>query len=377
MFARVTPIVIKEFLEISRDKAARFLLVVPPILQMLIFGYAATFEVYHVSTAVLDLDHSQESRELIARFTASNRFDVVEVAQSQHDITATIDRSAAAVALVIHAGFAELLRKGQAAPLQVIVDGTNSNTALIALGYINTIAAGFAQDYASDLTRRVEGVQGMRQVQVTLEQRPWFNPDFNGQWFFVPGVIGTITLITIVNLTAFAVVREREVGTLEQIMVSPIRPAEFILGKTVPFFLLGLGEVALVVSVGLLWFRVPFVGNPLVLLLGTALFLFSTLALGLLISTVCSTQQQAFSANFFILSPFFILSGFAFPISSMPQVLQWFTYVNPLRYYLVVIRGVLLKGVGLSVLWPDFLAMAILATSLLTLSILRFRKTLE
>ncbi|MGA3307132.1 MAG: ABC transporter permease [Xanthobacteraceae bacterium] len=377
MFARVTPIVIKEFLEISRDKAARFLLIVPPIIQMLVFGYAATFEVYHVSTAVLDLDHSQESRELIARFTSSNRFDVVKVAQSQHDINATIDSSAAAVALVIHAGFAELLRKGQAAPLQVIVDGTNSNTALIALGYINTIAAGFAQDYATDLRRHVQGVQGMRQVQVTLEQRPWFNPDLNGRWFFVPGVIGTITLITVVNLTAFAVVREREVGTLEQIMVSPIRPAEFILGKTVPFFLVGLGEVALVVAVGVLWFQIPFVGNPLVLLLGTAVFLFSTLALGLLISTICSTQQQAFSANFFILSPFFILSGFAFPISSMPQVLQWFTYVNPLRYYLVVIRGVLLKGVGLSVLWPDFVAMAVIASVLLTLSILRFRKSLE
>jgi ABC-2 type transport system permease protein len=377
MFARVTPIVIKEFLEISRDKAARFLLIVPPIIQMLVFGYAATFEVYHVSTAVLDLDHSQESRELIARFTSSNRFDVVKVAQSQHDINATIDSSAAAVALVIHAGFAELLRKGQAAPLQVIVDGTNSNTALIALGYINTIAAGFAQDYATDLRRHVQGVQGMRQVQVTLEQRPWFNPDLNGRWFFVPGVIGTITLITVVNLTAFAVVREREVGTLEQIMVSPIRPAEFILGKTVPFFLVGLGEVALVVAVGVLWFQIPFVGNPLVLLLGTAVFLFSTLALGLLISTICSTQQQAFSANFFILSPFFILSGFAFPISSMPQVLQWFTYVNPLRYYLVVIRGVLLKGVGLSVLWPEFVAMAIIASVLLTLSILRFRKSLE
>jgi ABC-2 type transport system permease protein len=248
---------------------------------------------------------------------------------------------------------------------------------LIALGYINTIAAGFAQDYATDLRRHVQGVQGMRQVQVTLEQRPWFNPDLNGRWFFVPGVIGTITLITVVNLTAFAVVREREVGTLEQIMVSPIRPAEFILGKTVPFFLVGLGEVALVVAVGVLWFQIPFVGNPLVLLLGTAVFLFSTLALGLLISTICSTQQQAFSANFFILSPFFILSGFAFPISSMPQVLQWFTYVNPLRYYLVVIRGVLLKGVGLSVLWPDFVAMAVIASVLLTLSILRFRKSLE
>ena len=261
--------------------------------------------------------------------------------------------------------------------MQVIVDGTNSNTALIALGYINLIATGFAQDYATDLMQRVQGVQGMRQVQVTVEQRPWFNPDLNGRWFFVPGVIGTLTLVTIVNLTAFAIVREREVGTLEQIMVSPIRPAEFIFGKTIPFFIVGLGEVALVVAVGVLWFQIPFVGSAFVLLLGTALFLLSTLAVGLLISTVCSTQQQAFSTNFFVLSPFFILSGFAFPISSMPQVLQWFTYINPLRYYLVVIRGTLLKGVGVSVLWPDFAAMAILAFVLLTLSILRFRKTLE
>ncbi len=377
MFARLIPIIIKEFLEISRDKAARFLLVVPPILQMLIFGYAASFEVYHVSTSVLDLDHSQESRELISRFTSSNRFDIVKVAQSQREINETIDASTAAVALVIHAGFAELLRKGQGAALQVIVDGTNSNTALIALGYVNTIAQRFAQDYLTDLTQRVQGVNGMRQVQVTLEQRPWFNPDLNGRWFFVPGVIGTLTLVLIVNLTAFAIVREREVGTLEQIMASPIRPAEFILGKTVPFFLVGLGEVALVVAVGLLWFQIPFVGNPFVLLFGTALFLLSTLAIGLLISTICSTQQQAFSTNFFVLSPFFILSGFAFPISSMPLVLQWFTYVNPLRYYLVVIRGTLLKGVGIDVLWPDFLALSVIALVLLTLSTLRFRKSLE
>jgi len=377
MFARLIPMVVKEFLEMWRDKGARFLLVVPPFIQILLFPYAATFEVYHVSTSVLDLDHSQESRELISRFTSSNRFNVVKVAQSQREINETIDRSDAAVALVIHAGFAEMLRKGQGAPLQVIVDGTNSNTALIALGYINIIAAGFAEDYATDLAQRVQGVRGMRQVEVTLEQRPWFNPDLNGRWFFVPGVIGTITLVSIVNLTAFAIVREREVGTLEQIMVSPIRPVEFILGKTVPFFIIGLGQVALVVAVGILWFRVPFVGNPFVLLLGTALYLLSTLALGLLISTVCSTQQQAFSTNFFVLNPFFILSGFAFPISSMPQALQWFTYINPLRYYLVVIRGTFLKGVGINVLWPDFAAMAILAATLLTMSILRFRKTIE
>ncbi|MGA8613041.1 MAG: ABC transporter permease, partial [Xanthobacteraceae bacterium] len=244
MFARILAIVIKEFLELKRDKWARFRLIVPTLVQMLLFGYAATYEVYHVSAVALDLDHSQESRELVSRFTFSKRFDVV-VAQSQREVTKAIDNSDAAVALVIHAGFAELLRKGQSAPLQVVVDGTNSNTALIALGYVNTIAAGFAQDYATDLAERTLGVQGMRQVQVTLEQRPWFNEDLNGQWFFVPGLIGTLTLVIIVNLTAFAIVREREVGTLEQIMVSPIRPVELILGKTVPFFVIGLGEVAL------------------------------------------------------------------------------------------------------------------------------------
>lgn len=376
MFARIIPIVVKEFIELRRDKWARFRLIVPTLVQMLLFGYAATYEVYHVSTVVLDLDHSQESRELVSRFTFSNRFDVV-MAGSQAEVTKAIDDSDAAVAVVIHAGFAELLRAGQKAPLQVIVDGTNSNTALIALGYVNSIAQGFAQDYATDLAQRTLGVRGMRQVEVTIEQRPWFNPDLDGKWFFVPGLIGTLTLVIIVNLTAFAIVREREVGTLEQIMVSPIRPAEFIFGKTVPFFVIGLGEVALIVAVAMLWFQVPFVGDPLLLLLGSALFLLSTLALGLLISTLCSTQQQAFSMNFFILNPFFILSGFSFPIASMPKVLQWFTYVNPLRYYLVVIRDTFLKGVGLSVLWPHLAAMAAIAAVLLATSILRFRKSLE
>jgi ABC-2 type transport system permease protein len=377
MFTRIYHILIKEFIELWRDKWGRFRLIVPPLLQMLLFGYAATFEVYQVSTIVLDLDHSQESRELISRFTFSNRLNVVEVARSQHDIDASIERGDAAVALVVHPGFAALLRKGQQAPLQAIVDGTNSNSALIALGYVNTIAGQFAQDYAADLAQRVGGAQGSRQIQVSLEHRPWFNPGLNDRWFFVPGVIGTLTLVIIVNLTAFAIVREREVGTLEQIMVSPIRPSEFILGKTVPFFIVGLGEVALIAGTGMLWFGVPFVGNPLILLLGTALYLLSTLALGLLISTVCATQQQAFATNFFVLNPFFILSGFSFPITSMPQVLQWFTYLNPLRYFLVIIRGTFLKGIGMDVLWPDLLALAVLAAILLTVSILRFRKSLD
>jgi ABC-2 type transport system permease protein len=378
MMGRITNILIKEFIQLWRDKWGRFRLIVPPVVQLLLFGYAATFEVYHVSTVVLDLDHTQESRELVARFTSSDRLRIVRIAQNQEEVDRMIDRSDAAVALVIHAGFANLLRKGQEAPLQVLVDGTNSNTALIALGYINIIAAGFAQDYAVDLLQRVAGIQAEKEVvQVTVEQRPWYNPDFNGRWFFVPGVIATITLVMVVNLTAFAVVREREVGTLEQIMVSPIRPAEFILGKTVPFFTVGMGIAGLVTIVGISWFQVPFVGNPFVFILGAMLYLLSLLALGLLISTVCSTQQQAFATNFFVLNPIFILSGFSFPISSMPDVLQWFTYLNPLRYFLIIIRGTFLKGIGLDILWPDFLALAISAAVLLTVSILRFRKSIE
>jgi ABC-2 type transport system permease protein len=378
MLNRIKSILIKEFIQLWRDRWGRLRLVTPPLIQLLLFGYAATFEVYHVSTAVLDLDHTQESRELVARFTSSDRLRIVRVAETQDEVDRMIDRSDAAVALVIHAGFANSLRKGQEAPVQVLVDGTNSNTALIALGYINTIASGFANDYATDLMHRIYGIQADNDlVTVTIAQRPWYNPDFNGRWFFVPGVIATITLVMVINLTAFAVVREREVGTLEQIMVSPIRPTEFILGKTVPYFVVGMGIAGLITIAGIFWFEIPFAGNPLVFLSGAMLYLLSLLALGLLISTLCSTQQQAFATNFFVLNPLFILSGFSFPISSMPDVLQWLTYINPLRYFLVVIRGTFLKGIGLGILWPDFVALTAIAAVLLTISILRFRKALE
>lgn len=377
MFDRIWQIFIKEMIEMKRDKWARFRLIVPPVIQMLIFGYAATFEVYHVSTVILDMDHSQESRQLLEDFTASGRFSIAAIAQNQAGVTNAIDRSNAVIAITIQPGFAELLRKGATAPVEVAVDGTNSNTALIALGYVGEVATTFSQAYASDFLSRTAGGLSLRQASVTVEERPWYNEDTNSRWFFVPGVIGTLTLTLIVNLTAFAIVREREVGTLEQIMVTPISSIEFILGKTAPFFVIGMGEVALVMAVGLLWFQVPFNGNPLVMLLGTSLFLLSALALGLLISTICTTQQQAFATNFFVVNPLFILSGFSFPIASMPKVLQWFSYINPLRYFLVLIRACFLKGVGFSFLWPDLVALATLATVLLTASILRFRKSLD
>jgi ABC-2 type transport system permease protein len=376
MFGRILSLVTKEFLQLRRDTWTRFRLTVPVLVQMILFGYAATFEVNHVSTAVLDLDHSQVSRELISHFAASGRFQIVETARTPAEIRKAIDRSDAAVAIVIQAGFTEQLRKGASAPAQVIVDGTNSNTALIALGYVGQIVSDYGDSMGQDLSRRMRAGQRPSPT-VTLEPRPWFNVDYNSRWFFVPGVIATLTLVMIVNLTSFAVVREREVGTLEQIMVTPIRPLELIIGKTIPFFCVGLAMTALIAVAGTLWFQIPFVGNPFVLLLGTSLYLLSVLGIGLLISTVCFTQQQAFATNFFVVNPAFILSGFSFPIASMPPLMQWLSTINPMTYYLVVIRGTFLKGVGLTVLWPQMLALAALGLVLLGLSVLRFRKSLD
>jgi ABC-2 type transport system permease protein len=377
MLERLKQILIKEFIQVFRDKRTRFLLFGPPIIQMLIFGYAATFEIYHVPTVVLDLDHSQESRELLSRFSSSPYFDVQRQLTDSRQIGDLIERGEATVGLEIHAGFAQNLRKGQTAPLQVIVDATNSNTALIASGYVTQIALGFAQSYQKDRIYRIAPQMVDKMPSVQLEQRPWYNPDLRSRWFFVPGIIGSLTLVLVVTLTAFAVVREREIGTLEQIMVTPIRPVEFILGKTLPFFLIGLFDVSLIAVVGTLWFQVPFRGNILVLFAGAVLFLLCMLGVGLLISTVSSTQQQAMVTSFFFIMPAITFSGFGFPISTMPQWLQYCTYLSPLRYFLVVLRGTYLKGVGMEILWPQMLAMAALGISLLMVAVLRFHKALD
>jgi ABC-2 type transport system permease protein len=377
MRARVQQMLIKEFIQVLRDKRTRFLLFGPPIIQMLIFGYAATFEIYHVPTVVLDLDHSQESRELISRFSSSPYFDVQRQLTDYRQVGDLLDQGKATIGLEIHAGFAQSLRKGQTAPLQVLVDATNSNTALIASSYITQIAVGFAQDYQKDRIYRILP-QVLEEIpSVQLEQRPWYNPDLRSRWFFVPGIIGSLTLVLVVTLTAFAVVREREIGTLEQLMVTPIRPWEFILGKTLPYFLIGLFDVSLIATVGTFWFGVPFRGNLLVLFAGAILFLLSMLGVGLLISTVSSTQQQAMVTSFFFIMPAVTFSGFGFPISTMPKWLQDLTYLSPLRYFLVVLRGTYLKGVGIEILWPQMLAMAALGTALLMIAALRFHKVLD
>ena len=377
MLRRIRGMLIKEFIQVFRDKRSRFLLFGPPVIQMLIFGYAATLEIRHVPTAVLDFDNSQASRDLISRFAASPYFDVRARLNERRQVSDLIDRGQVIIALQINSGFAQNLYKGQLAHLQVIVDSSNSNTALIAVGYVNQIANRFSENYQIERVQRTAPSMVAQLPRVVLERRPWFNTDLDSQWFFVPGVIGNLVLVMVVNLTAFAVVRERELGTLEQIMVTPIGRWEFILGKTVPFFLIGLLDTLFISLVGTLWFGVPFRGSIGVLALGTILFIMCMLGIGLFISSISKTQQQAMVSGFFFIMPAITFSGFGTPISSMPETMQWLTYLDPLRYFLDVLRGVYLKGVGLEVLWPQFAALGVLGLIMLSWSVVRFKKSLD
>jgi ABC-2 type transport system permease protein len=377
MFSRLKQMLIKELIQVVRDKRTRFILIVPPIIQMLVFGYAASFEIRNVSTVVVDLDNSQQSRELVSRFTSSPYFNVRDQLDNARQARDLIDSGSATLALEIDAGFAQKLEKGQTAPIQLIVDATNSNTALIASGYVSQIALGFAQQTQHDRIYRIAPRLSEQVPSVQLQQRPWYNPDLSSRWFFVPGVIGSLTTLLVITLTSFAVVREREIGTLEQIMVTPIRPIEFILGKTLPFFLIGLFDALLIGVVGTFWFRIPFRGHISVLLIGAVLFLICMLGVALLISTVSSTQQQAMVTSFFFIMPTITFSGFGFPISAMPQWMQNLSYAIPLRYFLIVLRGTYLKGVGMEVLWPQMAAMAGIGLCLLALAIMRFHKALD
>jgi ABC-2 type transport system permease protein len=377
MFGRLKQMLIKELIQVVRDKRTRFILIGPPIIQMLVFGYAATFEIRNVSAVIVDFDHSQESRELISRFTSSPYFNVKQQLSDAGQAHDFIDQGKATLALEIDAGFAQKLRKGETAPLQVIVDATNSNTALIASSYVSQIALGFAQQTQQQRIGQIAPQLQEQIPSIRLEQRPWYNPDLRSRWSFVPGVIGSLTTLLVITLTSFAVVREREIGTLEQIMVTPIRPVEFILGKTLPFFLIGLFDALLIGAVGTFWFQIPFRGHISVLLLGAVLFLICMLGMALLISTVSSTQQQAMVTAFFVIMPTITFSGFGFPISAMPHWMQTFSYAIPLRYFLVVLRASYLKGVGLDVLWPQMTAMAGIGIFGLFVAVLRFHKAID
>jgi len=376
MFKRVRFIFVKELIQVLRDRRLRITLIFPPIFQLIVFGYAANLDVKNITTAIRDLDQSVDSRDLTGRFMSSKYFKIISYPQTPKEIEALIKKGDITLSLEIPSGYSQKLKKGNTATIQIIVDGTESNTAMIALGYVSRILS----EYSTEMIVKKLNQEGMRDFEeagVKLEHRVWFNPNFESRFFYVPGVIATIAFLLPMILTAQAIVREREMGTLEQIMVTPIRSWELVLGKTLPFALIGLIDVVMIALIGVFWFKVPLRGNPLVLLLGNVLFLMSSVGIGLLISTISSTQQQAQISTFFFMNPAFILSGFAFPLENMPEWLQYLTYINPLRYFLVIIRGTFLKGIGLEVLWPQMLALAVLGGLMITLSSMRFRKRLK
>ncbi len=374
MFERIKHMLIKEFIQVFRDPKMKGVIFMMPIIQVLVFGYAVTTDVKHVATAVYDLDNSVASRELVARFVESGYFDVVEYVIQEDRARELVDRGKVGAVIRMNKGFEDELRAGRTARLQLIVDGSDSNTAGIVLDYSAKITGRLSQDILSARFSRLKG-GAQEPGRVSLETRAWFNENLESRNFYVPGVIAIIVMLITLMLTSMAVVREKEIGTMEQIMVTPITSGEFILGKTVPFALIGFADVILITLIGVFWFDIPIRGNLLLLFVATALYLMTTLGVGLLISTVSETQQQAMMSTFFFYFPAVLLSGFMFPIANMPVAIQWLTFLNPLRYFLVIIRGIFLKGVGPGILWPQFLALAVMGVSVLSLAARRFRKT--
>nr|WP_275976057.1 ABC transporter permease [Geothrix oryzisoli] len=366
---------VKEFIQVLRNPRMRAVLFVMPVAQIIIIGYAVNTDVRHVAMAVYDLDRTPATRDLVARFEGSGCFDVVRRITSEPEVQEVLDSGEAKAVLRLNRGFSEALSGGGSAQAQFLLDGSDSNTASVALTYAARISADFNRSLMEQRFARTAGVH-LDAEPVVLVSRAWFNANLDSRNYFVPGVLAMLVAVLTIILSSMSIVREREVGTMEQIMVTPIGRVEFILGKTIPFAVIGFVDVAVIALITVFWFRVPMLGFPPILFLGTGLYLLSTLGVGLFISTVSSTQQQAMMTAFFFMLPAFMLSGFVYPIANMPKVVQVLTYLNPLRYYLVIIRGVFLKGLGLQILWPQMLALALLGSGMLLLAAGRFRKTM-
>lgn len=373
---RVGKMVIKELRQLFRDPKTKRVIFVSPIIQLILFGYAVNTDVRNVATALVDLDRTQESRELVDAFTASGYFDVVIRSDRPADLERALDHGDAVVALHIPAGYSQALAAGRDAPVQLLVDGTNSNTATVAQGY----AAKIVQELATRrrATGGAGGTAGGRDAPsaIDVRARAWFNPSLESRVYNVPAVIGVIVLLMCLLLTAMAVVREREVGTLEQLLVSPLSPAELMLGKTIPVAGVALVQLMLVTAVALLWFDIPLRGSVPALLLAAALFILAGLSLGLIISTISATQQEAFLAMFLFVLPAIILSGFLYPIDTMPDVFQTLTLANPLRHFLEIVRGIFLKGAGVLDLGVQFGVLTAMAGGGLVVATRRFRASL-
>lgn len=386
MRERIRVILRKEFIQALREPRMRFLLFFPPLLQLVVFGYAVTLDVDHARIAWMDMDRTPESRALQARFEGCGRFDVVAAPHSEEEVQSVLDRGQVHAVVRVLPGFARDMARGRATEVQVLLDGTNSNTASLVSEYAQQVIAAYSDDVMTGQTKNqqtikveIRGPGVVRNVLTPAapESRVWFNADLHSRNYFVPGVAANILLMVTLMLTSQAIIREKEIGTMEQLMVTPMRPIELMLGKTMPFAIVGMINMLVITGGALLIFHVPFRGNFFLLMFCAMLFLMTSLGAGLLLSTLSQTQQQANMGSFFFTTPAFMLSGFMFPIRNMPPVVQYLSYLNPLRYFMEIVRGIFLKGVGVAVLWPQMVCLFVYGSTILIFSAARFRKTLD
>jgi ABC-2 type transport system permease protein len=352
MWGRILALVIKEFITLLKEGRSRAVLVVPPLIQLLVFGYAATYDLKHVPYAVYNEDPGPGGRRIAAMLRGSSSFSEVATLSSIDQVAPLVDARKVLLVLHIDPRFTRDLLSGRPARLQVIVDGRNSNTALIAVGYVRDIVGRFNREWAAE--------RGLPAPPAQLETRAWFNPNLESRWFFLPGIIGILTLLVTMVITAMSVAREREQGTFDQLLVTPMHPAEIVLGKALPGFVIGIVEATAITLIAVLWFEIPLLGSVATLYAGLALFLLSAIGIGLMISALAVTQQQGLLGAFLFMVPAVILSGFATPIANMPLAIRLITYVDPLRYFLVILRKLFLEGAPAASLLHQFWPMALI-----------------
>jgi len=363
----------KELIQLLRDPRSRRLLFIAPIIQLLVFGYAVNTDVRHARTLLIDADQTAESRALVATLTAGGYFDIVQRTDRPADLTRALDAGDVLLGVHIPRGFAADVARGKATTVQLVVDGASANTANVALGYATQIIGRYGLTRGAEIAAR-SGVT-MRAGGVDFAARIWYNPNLESRVYNVPAVMGNIVMLMALMLTCLAVVRERELGTLEQLMVSPLRPFELMMGKTIPAALVAMADVVLVTAVSLLWFRIPFEGSYFVLTCVSLLYVLTGLGIGLWISTISNTQQEAFMTMFMFFLPAIMLGGLLFPVDNMPHWVQWLSYLDPIRHYLIVVRGIFLRGAGWAVIWPQMLWLLAIGTSVLVFATKQFRKT--
>jgi ABC-2 type transport system permease protein len=372
--------ILKELLQFKRDKRMFVVILIVPVFQLIFLGYAATLDVKNVNTVVWDQNKSSSSRNYLDSYEKSGYFSMEYYVSSYEEMNELIDNGAALMGIVIPPDFEKNIYSGKTAEVQLIFDGSDGNKSLIAAGYTLSINQSYANKIVANRMERMGGKNSpVSKIPVLVaETRAWYNPDLSTRNYMLPGIVGMLIMVVTINLTSLAIVKEKEIGTFEQLIVTPLKPYQIIIGKLVPFSIVGFVSVTIVLTVMRYWYQMPVNGSVPLLYFAAFLFMLSTLGLGLFVSTISRTQQQATMTSFFgVMMPIIYLSGFAFPIENMPVVIQYITYVIPLRYFITIVRGIILKGIGFESLISEFSALLIFGILILTLSSLRFRKKLE